>query len=142
MSKTRVMEKLEGVEEQLPGQMDIMEFPEYLPESMKGTQAEVLKGEVVDAESVNGAVMEEKKSEEPQKDNVQQVHEEMKAEHLAPVQKDRKEMVSDCEAALANMIAELDEHFVNGDLDKMSAVATSMVWKIKTFKKLLEEKNE
>lgn len=72
------------------------------------------------------------------KHNVQQDFKGMKVEHFAPVQ-NREEQISDCEAALAVMVDELNEHFVNSDLDRMSAAATGIIWRIKTLKKLKGE---
>lgn len=66
-SAENVSKEAETVSEQLPGQDNIMNHPEYLPEEM---QKEVLTGEVEDIENADN-------------DNVQQAQEE-----IAPVQQD------------------------------------------------------
>lgn len=72
------------------------------------------------------------------KHNVQQDFKGMKVEHFAPVQ-NAEEQISNCEKSLALMLDELNEHFLNSDLDKMSVTATAIIWKIKTIKKLKGE---
>lgn len=130
--KKEAPELVEEPEPPLPGQMEITEFPEYLPEITKEENPEVLTGEVVDAKDAD------ENPADLHKDNVQQDSTGMKVEHFAPVQS-MEEQISGCEAALAVMVDELNEHFVNSDLDRMSATATGIIWRIKTLKKLKGE---
>lgn len=84
-------------EEQLPGQMDITQYPDYLSESMKEDKSEVLTGEVVDAEGVikdtenvikdvENVIKDVEDAEKPQNENMQQSQDDMKIEYIAPVQ--------------------------------------------------------
>lgn len=75
-SAENVSKEAESVSEQLPGQDNIMNHPEYLSDDMKEDKQEVLTGEVEDI----------KEPANPDEDNVQQAHEGMKVEHFAPVQ--------------------------------------------------------
>ena len=120
------VESSEPVDEQLPGQDSILNHPEYLPDEMKEDRKEVLTGEVEDIENTDC-------------DNEQQVHEGMKVEHFAPVQETDEQLIKTCKEELAKMVDDLGGRFSEEQWDKMSAVATSIVWKIKTLKKLMEE---
>lgn len=122
------VESSEPVDEQLPGQDSIMNHPEYLPDEMKEDKQEVLTGEVEDIENTDC-------------DNEQQVHAGMKVEHFAPVQETDEQLIKTCKEELAKMVDDLGGRFAEEQWDKMSAVATSIVWKIKTLKKLMEESN-
>lgn len=114
------------LEEQLPGQDNIMNHPEYLPDDMK--EKEVLTGEVEDVEEPANI----------DEDNVQQSTEGMKVEHFAPVQETQEEMIANCKKELDNMYDEMGKNIVAESWDKVSSVATSIVWKVKTLKKLME----
>lgn len=117
-------------EEQLPGQDNIMNHPEYLPDDMKEDKQEVLTGEVEDIENpVN-----------TDKDNVQQAHEGMKVEHFAPVQQDTEEVIRGLKA---NIRAALHVAIDKCDKEDWSTVyvkATDVVLKAKKLMEL-EGKN-
>lgn len=113
-------------EEQLPGQDNIMNHPEYLPDEMK--EKEVLTGEVEDIENTANT----------DETNVQQATEGMKVEHFAPVQESKEEMIANCKKELDNMYDEMGKYIVAETWDKVSSVATNIVWKVKTLKKLME----
>lgn len=83
VTMSKEAETVSSDEEQLPGQDNIMNHPEYLPDDMKGDKPEVLTGEVEDIENPANT----------DNDNVQQAHEGMKVEHIAPVQQDDKEKI-------------------------------------------------
>lgn len=125
-------------EEQLPGQKTIMDYPEYLPESMKEDKPEVLKGEIID-----GRTMEEV-SEEPantDNNNVQQAQEGMKVEYIAPVQNSDNANVirgykAGIKAALNVAINKCDQN----DWSAVIAKATDVVWRAKRIQEL-EGKN-
>lgn len=131
-------EPVKEPEEQIPGQDSILSHPEYLPEDMK--EKEVLTGEVevvtADASQIRADVITVGETANTDNDNVQQAHEGMKVEHFAPVQESSEEMIKTCKRELEQMTNDLGDHFDNEEWDKMSAVATNIVWKIKTLKKL------
>ena len=91
-------------------------------------EQEVLTGEV---EDIDNAV-------NTDNDNVQQAQEGMKVEHFAPVQESEEDMIETCKKELAKMVDDLGVCFREEQWDKLSAAATSIVWKVKTLKKLSE----
>lgn len=84
----KVEETAKEVEEQLPGQDNIMNHPEYLPDDMK---KEVLTGEVEDLPEVLNT----------ENDNVQQSSDDFKLQEIAPVQSVGREQAI---ASLKNMV--------------------------------------
>ena len=125
-------------EEQLPGQMVITNFPEYLPDSMKEDKPEVLTGEVVDAEDVT---KDEENTEKPHEDNVQQSQDGMKIEYIAPVQYTGTEhVVNGLKKVLKASSDTLGVLIENEDWAMVISKATDIVHRTKKIMEL-EEKN-
>lgn len=115
-------------DEQLPGQDNIMNHPEYLPDEMK--EQEVLTGEVEDIENPANA----------DNDNVQQATGGMKVEHFAPVQQTKEEQLREHEVKFESLMDELDHKFSTKEWNKAYSAATAIVWEIKKIMEL-EGKN-
>lgn len=113
------------IEEQLPGQDNIMNHPEYLPDDMKEDKQEVLTGEVEDIENTANT----------DNDNVQQAQVGMKVEHFAPVQQDTEEMIR---SLRANIKATLHVAIDKCDKEDWSTVYVKATDVVLKSKKLME----
>ena len=122
------VEPVKEPEEQLPGQDNIMNHPEYLPEGMK---EEVLTEEVENIENADKHNVE-------QDSNVQQA--DFKVEHIAPVQNSGTDMREAWKRGVKNALEHMQELFEEEKWDMLSGEATALVWQIKKLKEL-EGKN-
>lgn len=105
-------------EEQLPGQDNIMNHPEYLPEELK---EEVLTGEVVETENADNY-------------NVQQAVESpvQQAEEIAPVQEDST--IRGYKAAISASINRIEGIFKNEDWNRLIVEAEGIAWRARQIK--------
>lgn len=140
-AEPKVEEPAKEQEEQLPGQINIMDCSEYLPESMKADKPEVLTGEVLSADDAAKGVAEGmEKAEEPHNDNVQQDSGGMKVEYIAPVQNDNKNIIRGYKAGIRQALKQALDECDKDDWTAVIAKATSIVWRAKKIQEL-EEKN-
>lgn len=108
-------------EEQIPGQDNIMNHPEYLPDEEK------LTGEVEDLPEESE---EELKEESVNSDNYKVTPAGL--EEIAPVQS--KTNIDECVEEIRACMKRMDEHLENGDWAKVNAEATAIVWTLKKIK--------
>lgn len=136
--KPEPQEEVKEAEPQVPGQDNIMNHPEYLPEDIK---KEVLTGEVENIEPEK----EVENAGNPDEINVQQVSEtpeqqsDWKVEQIAPVQ-DHKEIIRDCKADIRASLTIMEDKYEQEDWDSIISKATNIVWRAKKIKEL-EGKN-
>lgn len=109
------------LEDQLPGQDNIMNHPEYLPDDMKEDKPEVLTGEVEAIENHANT----------DNDNVQQAREEMKVEHFAPVQQDDQEKIRANKAIIRTELQIALDKCEKEDWATVYAKATDVVMRAK-----------
>lgn len=132
-------ENVSNDEEQILGQDNIMNHPEYLPDDMKEDMSEVLTGEVEDIQDDAGIISDDKAT-NTDNDNMQQAHEGMKVEHFAPVQQDMKGTIRGYKAAIKSSIHIMKDKCDNNDWSTVIAKATDIVWRAKKIQEL-EGKN-
>ena len=123
-----VSETVSNSEEQLPGQDNIMNHPEFLPDNMK--EQEVLTGEVEDIENPANT----------DNDNERQANEGMKVEHFAPVQESRESTIRGYKAAIKAAVHIIEDKCDKGDWAAVTSKATAIVWNAKKIQEL-EGKN-
>ena len=136
---TPVEEPEKEMEEQLPGQMNVTDFPDYLPDSMKEEKPEVLTGEVVDA----GEVIEETtdNSADADNDNVQQDSEGMKVEYIAPVQdRDKANIIRGYKAGIKAAMTIMSDKYEDEDWSSVYVKASDIAFRAKKIMEL-EGKN-
>jgi len=132
---SKVEEPVKEPEEQLPGQDNIMNHPEYLPDEMKEDKLEVLTGEVENIEKADKHNVQQATEER----TVQQSKDGFKVEHIAPVQDvGTKQAIRGLKAAItagAHVIGNLTE---KEDWDMIISKATDIIWRAKKIKELEE----
>lgn len=115
-------------DEQLPGQDNIMNHPEYLPDEMKEDKKELLTGEVEDIENTDC-------------DNVQQAQEGMKVEHFAPVQNnDAANVIRGYKAGIRAALTIMENKYEQGDWSSLYTNASNIAFRAKKLMELEEKK--
>lgn len=128
-SPENVSKEAETVSEQLPGQDNILNHPEYLPDDMK--EQEVLTGEVEDITADASQIRADEIHVNTDNDNVQQAHEGMKVEHFAPVQQDDEETIRANKAIIRTELQIALDKCEKEDWAAVYAKATDIVMRAK-----------
>lgn len=126
------------MDEQLPGQDNIMNHPEYLPEEM---QKEVLTGEVENITADASQIKADEIYVNTDKDNVQQAHEGMKVEYIAPVQNnDSANVIRGYKAGIRAALTIMEDKYEQGDWSSLYTNASNIAFRAKKLMEL-EGKN-